>query len=261
MKPLKIKNVYLEDSAFVPVLTLHPRSLEELEEDVKNVKEIPVDVLEWRADYLEGEPNTIHDLIVQGLKILRENFPNHVLIFTFRSIKEGGQFKVSDQRLYELRKIALESSDIDVIDMELFWFTQEKDLSLRQKYLELIKHRKHDEVKILMSYHDFKEMNKLPDFKHKFLEMMALEADIAKIAISIPSKNQLEEIKRVSKDIVTKISIPHILIAMGEAGKPSRYDSENFASCLTYVTHGEKVAEGQLHINEFAQYRGNNKNA
>ena len=250
MKPLKIRDVILDDGSFEPVLTITPSNMEELRQDLQSMMGIPFSLMEWRADYFRVDQEILFDSIKQALEIIREVFPEKVMIFTYRSRVEGGQFKISNQDLMEIREIAIKSGAIDVIDMELYWFTNNDDKNLKLKYDELLNQCKKKHVKIVLSYHEFRKKTKLPDFGVIFQKMVNLGADIAKIAVKITLEDELVKLKLASKGAAKDLTIPHILIGMGEMGKPSRYGKQGFASCMTYTSLKREVAPGQLTYEE-----------
>lgn len=258
MKPLKIRDVILDDGSFEPVLTITPSNMEELRQDLQSMMGIPFSLMEWRADYFRVNQKILFDSIKQALEIIREFFPKKVVIFTYRSPGEGGQSKISDQDLVEMREIAIKSGAIDVIDMELYWFTNDEE-DLKLKYYELLNQCKNHHVKIILSYHEFRNTT-LPDFGVIFEKMVSFGADIAKIAVKINLEDELVKLKLASQGPAKGLIIPHILIGMGEMGKPSRYDKQGFASCMTYTSLKGEVAPGQLTYEELInkiKYREN----
>lgn len=245
MKPLIVKDVVLDDGVFEPVLTMVSRNIPELKEDLKLMEPIPFSVMEWRVDYFNKDQEQWMDLVMQGLKIIREVFPGKILIFTYRSFAEGGQSKILDRDLLEIRERAIASGDIDFIDMELYWYEVE-NMNLAFKYHELLNECNKKQVKIILSYHKFSEKERLPNIKLVMQKMLALGADISKVAVRIHSLDELENLKSISKEIVESLEIPHILIAMGAYGRESRYDKTSFASCMTYTSLRGAIAPGQL---------------
>ena len=82
------------------------------------VKESP-DLLEWRADFFEKleEKEAVGRMCAR----LGERIGQIPLIFTVRTKREGGNFSSSQEAYVKLLEETAKNSEIDLMDVELFW--------------------------------------------------------------------------------------------------------------------------------------------
>ncbi len=255
MKPLKIKEVLLDDGSFNVVLTLTPKSISALKVTLEKAKVLSFSMLEWRGDYLQSEDNTLTLDLEEGLKIIKESFPHVPLIFTFRAKEEGGQRDISDQALYTLRSKVMDSHVVDLMDIEGVYLEEQGSESLRESYRNLLKKAKDKGIRVILSYHNFLNFPGIAVIVETFKVLSAQGADVVKIAVMVSSEEEVKELISISKDLKSSLTIPHILIGMGELGRASRFDDKFFNSCLTYGTLDEAMAPGQLSLKELEENR------
>ena len=91
---------------------------EEIIQEAKSLDTIPVDVVEWRADWFEH----VFDLeqVKEVLSELRAALKEIPLLFTFRTSTEGGEKAIEPEAYAALNKAAAESGDVDLVDVEAF---------------------------------------------------------------------------------------------------------------------------------------------
>ena len=204
-----------------------------LDEFLKNLEKVQKisKFIELRADY-------INNLNLNDLKIIRKNiFVEN--IFTCRSIKEGGKFTGSKNKLLNIIKFAneLEFEHIDI----------EKDL------LNDIDFDK--KCKIIGSYHNF---NKTPNYRELINIYNSIKkftfVDIVKIATMVVNDNDNIKLTRLlinSKNV--------IVLGMGEKGKITRVISPLLGGYLTFASVDNNIsAPGQITLNELKQIYGEN---
>ena len=250
MKPLKVKNVIIDDGRFNLVLTLTSKSLLQLEKDLIGARERSFSLIEWRGDYLKNEGEEISLTLLQGLNLIKKIFPRTPLIFTYRAREEGGQSEISDEDLLTLRMMMVRSLQIELIDVEEFWWEKSKSPALRLAYKTLLNEAKEKGVLVIMSHHDFTNYPGKQAVIKNVKTMENMGADLVKVAVKITSSEELLDLMRVSKTLAESLHVPHVLIGMGDAGTSTRFDSDNFYSCLTYGAYGIKAAPGQMSIAE-----------
>ena len=178
------------------------------------------DVLEFRIDGLKNQDideikNTIEEI----------NFP---IIATNRIASEGGSFKGSEEKRFE---ILYECCDlVDYVDIEL----QSSD-----EYI----HNIHDTgVKTIVSYHDFK---KTPDL-NEIMYIVSKEhelGDIAKVAFMPQNLEDTLTILAVLSHCENTIAI-----SMGDLGSYTRVMASKFDSPITFAAGTDVTAPGQIDI-------------
>ena len=146
------------------------------------------------------------------------------VIITCRSQAQGGQFKGSEE---ERRAILSDALALGAEYVDLEWQSSCSQL------IEQTGGRR-----IVLSHHDF---NGVPaDLDNNAQAMLASGAEIVKIAVMASRLSDSLTLRSIAK----KTRVPMAVIAMGEAGIPSRVLANWMGSCWTYA--GNAVAPGQL---------------
>lgn len=199
----------------------------------KKLNQTKSDGIEWRCDYFEQSSDI--SVVLDTLKKLRKVCLNQFIIFTFRTIEEGGQKEIS-QKVYESLLLAVDQLQMaDMIDVEY-----------RRSSPSLLKQL---QTPTILSYHNFKETS--CELTQLFKDMDQCKTDFIKIAV-MPQKD--EDVERLMN--ATKWANEHcdsliISMAMGEIGKKSRLSSD---SCLTFASLDQASAPGQLSLDEMIEY-------
>ena len=170
-----------------------------------------------RADMVELRLDGVEDIDVAGALTGRAR----PAIVTCRPTWEGGRFDGSEEGRHSILQKALECG-AEYVDME--WRAGFADLIAR------------DPRRVVLSSHDFQHMP--DDLASRAAAMRQTGAGIIKIAIPA---------SRLS-DALTLLPVgtngDAVLIAMGDAGLPSRLLASRFGSRWTYA--GDAIAPGQI---------------
>ena len=111
---------------------------------------------------------------------------------------------------------------------------------------EIISKAKNENIKIILSYHNFKTTPSTLESKAK--EAIYRGADIVKFATTT---NTITELINLFT-LLEKISDQSIAVmGMGKHGKASRLIAVQSGSILNYVTVGSAKIDGQWELNEF----------
>ena len=207
----------------------------------KNIKTIPADLVEWRADWFDGVWNFAE--VEDVLKCLREELGNMPLLFTFRTAKEGGEKAIDDVAYAELNKKVAETEIADLIDVEIF--------STEEVVKDIIACAHKCNVKIIASNHDFQKTPSEDEIIVRLKKMQDLDADILKIAV----------MPNTSRDVVTLLSAtekmvsdyadrPVVTMSMSGKGVISRIAGEIFGSAITFGAAKKASAPGQIAVEE-----------
>ena len=111
----------------------------------ESLAEVRKDIVEWRADWFEegSDPAAVEEV----LRELRGALGNTPLLFTFRTLREGGEKAIEPEDYAALNISAAKSGFADLIDVEIFT----GDEIVR----EIIESAHKEGVKIVGSSHDF----------------------------------------------------------------------------------------------------------
>jgi 3-dehydroquinate dehydratase/shikimate dehydrogenase len=145
-------------------------------------------------------------------------------IVTCRHVSQGGKFKGSEE---ERRRILGEALDLGAEYVDIEWKAGCADLMERT-----------GGRRIVLSHHDFSGIPAdLPDIAEA---MQSSGAEVVKIAVMASRLGDTLALREVGHGTRT----PMVLIAMGNAGLPSRVLANWMGSCWTYAGNG--VAPGQI---------------
>ena len=198
---------------------------------------LPVEVAEWRADYLPGNETAILDT----LYALR-NTLSIPLLFTYRTKNEGGEGDFSPQEYAALCRFAAHSGNADFIDVEL---------RLGDKEISSLVSDIHAAGSLaVISSHDFHHTPKKEQLLKTLIHMSGLGADMPKVACMPNSPQDVLELLTASEEFSRITDRPFLAISMGAMGAVSRIAGESFGSCLTFGAAEESSAPGQIPVNE-----------
>lgn len=240
MKSIKIRNLEIGKGKPKLVVPIIGRTKEEIINEASKLKSKLFDMVEWRVDYFEYafEVEEIEDVLIQLRKILSD-IP---ILFTFRTDKEGGERQI-DIETYELiNKYVLDKKLIDIIDLELF---------MGNKVInKIVKVAHNNNVKVLISNHDFEKTPVCEDIILRFKTMDDLDADILKIAVMPNNKLDVLELMKAATMIQDNTDKPIVSISMSQLGMVSRFCGEIFGSSLTFGSIGKLSAPGQINVED-----------
>lgn len=222
----------------VPVVA---ENIEEIKKQANRIMYTPADIVEWRVDHLRRADDNAS--VLMALSKLREQISDKPVLFTMRTKGEGGAKEISVETYRSICSDAIKSGKIDLIDLE---YRLDRDI-----ISELMKLAHENDVKVILSNHDFEATPSANEMTSRMLEMKAMGADIAKIAV-MPSNSEdvlalltaTENMKHVSNPI------PVITVSMSSVGIISRIAGEIFGSAVTFAASGKGSAPGQIDADE-----------
>ena len=199
------------------------------------------DLLEWRIDAYDNVESREDCLTV--LKEVRAVIGEIPLIFTCRIDLEGGFKKISRKNRLELFTAVMESGDVDIVDIELC-----NDEEFVRTIRELAKK---STVRLILSYHNFKETPSELFIYSKLVEAQTAGADISKLAV-MPADygDVLTLLSATHKARNETVQGPIVSMSMGPEGAVSRLAGGLFGSDITFAIGMEASAPGQIPIKE-----------
>ncbi|KGM96912.1 3-dehydroquinate dehydratase [Clostridium novyi A str. 4552] len=241
MKTVNIRGVILGEGMPKVCTPLVGRSLKELKEEINLLKNIDCDLVEFRADFFNDIENIqkVKEVLLETREVLKEK----PILFTFRSYKEGGEREVSDKFYFKLNKEIIKTKLIDAIDIELF--------NEEESILELIKIAHDEDVKVIMSNHDFEKTPPKEEMISRLVKMQELGADVTKIAVMPRSSSDVLILLEATNEMKTKYAeCPFITMSMKGLGMISRISGEIFGSAVTFGAAKRESAPGQINVKE-----------
>ena len=184
MKILKIGDLTLGEGMPEICIPLTGTSEEEILKEAEFVRELPCQIVEWRADYMlkelqDDDPQRQGEKLKQVLGYLRLAL-DLPIIFTIRTQKEGGQAEISREDYFFINTWIAESRMADVIDIEVFEAPGQVDERRIHRFLAIAQEQ---ETKVLLSSHDFEQTPDLEEILARFFLMQDLGADLMKLAV------------------------------------------------------------------------------
>lgn len=215
------------------------KTKEEVERMASEAGKLPeADLAEWRADYFDG--HTSVSSVREVLGAIQACCPGLPLITTFRSAREGGFSRLSDE-LYASLVTAACRMGVWAVDLELSRGEEQV-----RKLIELC--RSYGTV-VILSSHEFRRTPSVHTMTARLEKMYEWGADLCKLAVM--PENARDTLRLMEAALIMKEKHPDALLvtmAMGEAGKISRIAGERFASCLTFGSAGNESAPGQIPV-------------
>lgn len=237
MKPVKIRNLTIgcgRPKICVPIVE---RTRKEILDYAEKIMQSKADMVEWRADWYEEVLD--FDKVCEVLSELRSILKDIPLLFTFRTLQEGGEREIGQSEYRELNCKVCESGMADLVDVELS--------SGEETVGNILKAAHSCNTFGVVSSHDFEKTPSEEELVSKLSSMQNIGADIAKIAVMPQKKKDVLTLLSATEEVTTNESeIPIITISMGEYGSISRISGEIFGSAVTFGTVGKSSAPGQF---------------
>lgn len=240
MNPIKVKHIMLGEGIPKICAPLVQTDYESLIKEAGMFPTLPVDIAEWRCDWYEGILE--HGAVLNVLPALRAALGDIPLLFTFRTHGEGGHLPASLKEYQALLRQAVGSGYVDLADVELFLG--------HETVGELTRLAHNRGVKVILSNHDFQSTPDQEELLHRFWQMEALGADVAKLAVTPRSPEDVLTLLSASLKATHTLSCPVISMSMKGTGVVSRLSGELFGSCLTFGSAGSASAPGQMDVRE-----------
>lgn len=244
IKPINIKELMIGIGKPKICVSITGKTQEEIIEQIKSLKNSTAQLVEWRVDFYEHFSD--NKATIKFLNYIANEFENIPIIFTFRTIKEGGQSELSLQAYQDLLEEVIESKLIDIVDIELFIGDE--------IVLKLIEVAHNNGVKIILSNHDFEKTPSQTELVSRLIKMQNLNADILKIAVMPNKKSDVLTLLSATEEMVTNYANrPVVTMSMAKEGLYSRIIGEMIGSSITFACIGEASAPGQINIEEMAK--------
>jgi 3-dehydroquinate dehydratase-1 len=241
VKTITIRNVSIGEGSPKIILPLMGTTETEILQEAEKVNAMNPDIIEWRVDAYEHVESA--DSVKDMLSKLRGTIGGTILLFTFRSHKEGGKKKIDDRYYGDLVSTAIQSKEADFIDIELFYG--------EETVKQLVKEAKENGVFVVMSNHDFDQTPAKEEIVSRLRKMQEYGAHIPKIAVMPQGIEDVITLLDATQTMKEKYADrPIITMSMAGQGLISRLAGEVFGSACTFGA-GERVsAPGQIPVSE-----------
>lgn len=240
MSTVKIDNVIIGEGKPKICVPLVSVTKEEIIEEAKYVNSLPADIVELRIDFFNYclDNEKIKDLLMELRKILSKP-----IIFTFRSLNEGGNTEISPNEYKKLLLYVANTGLVDIIDIELF--TGDDIIN------EIVAHAHRCGIKVIMSNHDFEKTPIKYEIVARLVKMQSMNADIVKIAVMPNCVEDLLILLSATNEFNSQFAqVPVVTMSMSKLGVLSRVAGEFIGSAMTFGAGRESSAPGQIQAEE-----------
>lgn len=236
---IKVRNITLGEGKTKVCIPLVSTSADNIEHDLRDLKSISFDILEWRMDYYKQIAEKEH--IDYALDSIREAVKDAPILATFRTKEEGGVRSISNEDYIKLLKYIIRTGKVDMIDIEFF-----KDEEAWKQISEYA--HKHNVVVVASNHH----FDKTPS-KEEMIEILCSlkekGADVPKLAVMPANDKDVLALIEATHEVSRVKNInPIITMSMGEEGLITRIAAEFFGSCLTFACVKKSSAPGQVPV-------------
>lgn len=240
MNPVIVRNVKIGEGIPKICVPIVGTTIDEIINEAKEILTLPMDLVEWRADWFENVFD--FEQVKSVLNSLRAILGEKPILFTFRTEKEGGKRAIDDNTYIALNRVAAESGRVDLLDIELF-----AGETVVKEVLNLA-HQNH--VKVIVSNHDFEKTPNKEEMILRLQKMEEMDADILKLAVMPKSSKDVLTLLSTTEEMCGDMAKPIVTMSMSEKGLISRIAGETFGSAITFGAAGKASAPGQIPAEE-----------
>ncbi len=220
-------------------------TMEDILSQVQESVQAKVDLIELRPDmWMKGSHIAEKEYIptiVNLVEQLRSKYADMPMLFTWRTLAEGGEVPLSSESYRNLLQTIVDQDLVQVIDVELFAYTEEIGSIMKQTHQQAIQ--------TVMSYHNFQST---PDIEtlHTYAErMVSVGAQVIKFALMPTTNGDVLSVLQFTKELTERYpQLPRITMSMGKLGQMTRTCGNVFGNCLTFGTLGQASAPGQVEV-------------
>ena len=225
-------------------------TVEDILSQVQEAVQAKVDLIELRPDmWMKG--SHLHEeeyipTIVNLVEDLHYRYKKMPILFTWRTLAEGGETLLSNENYCNLLQAIVNQNVVDAVDVELFAYTD--------RIGQIIKEAHHQNIQTVMSYHNLQSTPKL-EILHGYAErMISAGASVIKFALMPTTSDDVLSVLQFTKELTERYpQLPRITMSMGQLGQMTRTCGNVFGNCLTFGTLGQASAPGQVDVNILQQ--------
>ena len=220
-------------------------TIEDILSQVQKAVQAKVDLIELRPDMWMKDSNISEEeyipTIVNLVEQVRSKYVDMPMLFTWRTLAEGGETPLSSENYRNLLQAIVDQNLVDAVDVELFAYSDEIGNSMKQAHQQ--------NIQTVMSYHNFQST---PDIEtlHVYAErMISIGASVIKFALMPTTNEDVLSVLQFTKELIERYpQLPRITMSMGQLGQMTRTCGHVFGNCLTFGTLGQASAPGQVDV-------------
>lgn len=187
------------------------------------------DIVEWRADFLSA------DEILEMAPKFFDKFKESKILFTLRTVREGGNIQVSEKKYLQILQEILTYNPA-YIDVE--FFTHGPSFAALKDFRD----------KMVLSYHNFDEVPS--DLTNRLIKMHEEGTAFVKVAVMPERECDVLDLLQITRNMTLEYGDHFISMAMGDLGRLSRISGYLTGSCWTFASLENSSAPGQISLKE-----------
>lgn len=243
METITVKNMTIGEGLPKICVPIVAQTKEDILSEALQIANSKADFVEWRVDWFEGASSI--EMVQKLLNQLVDLLPIP-LLFTLRTVQEGGKADCSAETYLKINQAAIDTGRIDLLDVEML---QNKEIAK-----QLLQSAHTAGVKVIGSSHDFNKTPSLEEMLHALRSIQDFGADILKIAVMPQNKGDVLRLLEATTIMREQYAHkPVAAISMGSLGVVSRITGGVFGSAITFGTLQKESAPGQLPVDTLHQ--------
>ena len=237
MNTVWLRNVEVGTGKPKVIVPIVAASAENILEKARQLRNVALDVVEWRVDFFEAAED--HTAVLDTLAKVRAALGEMPILVTFRTKKEGGERTISMEEYTALNKAVAQSGLADAVDVEVF----SGDDVVRENIANI-----HTAgVAVVGSNHEFGFTPPKEELIARLCKQQELGCDILKIAVMPKSRQDVLALLSATEEMCRiHARQPVVTMSMGAQGVLSRLCGEVFGSAMTFGAVGQVSAPGQI---------------
>ncbi len=234
---IEIRDVRIGEGIPKIIVPIVEKTKNDILKAAETIKLSAPDIVEWRVDWFDEAHNV--QQVKEVVELLRTILGETLLLFTFRTKKEGGEKSISPDQYAALNVAVAATKWVDMVDVELLI-----DGDMAKTIVDQI-HK--TGVKVVVSNHDFFKTPDKDELVKRMKKMVEIGADIPKIAVMPNNKKDVLCLLSATEEMsASLVDHPIITMSMGADGLISRLCGEVFGSSCTFGAVGKVSAPGQM---------------
>ena len=241
MSPVQLRGVTLGEGRAKVIVPVTGTTVEELVSQTTTLVGVELDIIEWRADFLDVAPSPA--AVLEAAARVRAAARGRPVLFTFRTHHESGNKPITSEEYRDLNIAVIDSGLVDAVDVEHHFERTAGDA--------IIAAARKAGVPVVGSFHDFTATPPVEDLIRRLVEMQERGCAVAKAAVMPRSTGDVLRLMEATWTMASRHpSTPVLTMSMGGLGLITRLSPRVTGSCATFATVGRPSAPGQIPVEE-----------
>ena len=241
MSPVQLRGVTLGEGRAKVIVPVTGTTVEELVSQTTTLVGVELDIIEWRADFLDVAPSPA--AVLEAAARVRAAARGRPVLFTFRTHHESGNKPITSEEYRDLNIAVIDSGLVDAVDVEHHFERTAGDA--------IIAAARKAGVPVVGSFHDFTATPPVEDLVRRLVEMQERGCAVAKAAVMPRSTGDVLRLMEATWTMASRHpSTPVLTMSMGGLGLITRLSPRVTGSCATFATVGRPSAPGQIPVEE-----------